>query len=105
MFEINLIDLSYTLNIFNFLFINLLPDVIIADPSQLIYEYYKSRTIPMRNVGARTYPDQPEKLQFVDYPGPITYNVVYKLQLLIDSQSHEFKLLPSIVDTWPCFSS
>ncbi|KAH6883516.1 hypothetical protein B0T10DRAFT_463445 [Thelonectria olida] len=104
-FEIKLKESQVTLNVYNFLYTTIHPDVVCAKPDELIYEYYKSGTIPMRNITASTYGKLPERTHSgpeITCPGPIdkVYDLYYRVELQIAGRKRYFKIASSLLDFW-----
>ncbi|KAH6883998.1 hypothetical protein B0T10DRAFT_580205 [Thelonectria olida] len=102
--EIKFREPQVTLNVYNFVYTAVHPDVVRAKPNELIYEYYKSGTIPMRNMIASTYGELPEEMHpgpEITCPGPIDkVYLYYRVELPIAGQKRYFKIASSVLDFW-----
>ena len=82
-FEIEFKDLSIVLNVYNFIHIQIRSDVIIADPDQLIWSYYKSGTVPTVASCVSTYGNSLPHDDAIFSSNPIVQfknNLGYKLE-------------------------
>lgn len=104
-FEIEFDEPNIILNIYNFMYIGVHHNTIIADPNRLISDSYKSGIMRVFTTSADTY-GEPGSQEPTSYacPGPITTDDCgrsYMINLTIASQKRHLKLVSSMLDTWP----
>ncbi|KAI1382517.1 uncharacterized protein F4822DRAFT_435497 [Hypoxylon trugodes] len=102
-FEIKFDTQNIILNLYNFVHIGMHGSTVIADPTRLVHDYYKSGTMRTLAMSASTFLQPSPEPPNPTCPGPITTHNDrdYKIELAIAKRKRHFILVPSVVQTWP----